>query len=326
MRAVVFFCLLLVASPIAARAEGSQDHDRAVAIFEEGRRFLDQGNRVAAIGKFTESLRYEASVGARLSLADCYSNTDPLAAWRHLREAARLAYLRHDERFEIAQKRAAELEPKLTRIHIAVPSGALEEPGFEVRVDGVPVDPFFYKDGVLAVEPGKHLVEAVAPRRHFSQMVATENGSTPTVQVALENDVCSSATPSTAVAAPASTADTGSTQRALGVVSLGLGAAGIALGAVFGFVTLGKKSDLASACGGNTGACSASPGSLDAEREAARAAATVSTVSFIVGGVGLASGAALYLTAPSARAQTGNVRVRPFVGQAGAGFDVVGRF
>src|SRR5262245_43949171 len=73
-------------------------HDRAVAAFQEGRRYIEANNCDGAITKLRESLSYEPSVGARLSLADCYEKTDALAAWRMLKDAANLAYINHDER------------------------------------------------------------------------------------------------------------------------------------------------------------------------------------------------------------------------------------
>jgi hypothetical protein len=318
--------LLLFAVPARARAEPAYDHDRAVATFEEGRRLLEQGNCTAAITKLNESLGHEPSVGARLSLADCYQNTDPLAAWRSLREAARLAYVKHDERLSVAQKRAAELEAKLPRVRVALPPAAFDDPGFELRLDGAPVDPYFYKEGLLAMEPGKHVIEASAPRRHFAQTIVAEATTPRTVSVALEPDVRPATPPAPTGGVSERRDDTGNTQRTLGIAVGAVGVAGVALGAAFGFVTLSKKNDLSNACGGNVGACTATPGSLDADREAAKAAATVSTVSFIVGGVAIASGVVLYVTAPRASAQTGRVGVAPAVGRNGAGLDLVGRW
>jgi len=321
--------LFVLALPAAARAQSpAYDHDRAVAIFEEGRRLLEQGNCAAAIPKLNESLSYEPSVGARLSLADCYQSVDALAAWRNVREAARLAYLKHDERIEVAQKRTAELEAKLPRVHVTVPPSNLDEPGFELRVDGAPIDPFFYKDGVIAVEPGKHVIEAAAPRRHFAQTIVVEPGEPRTVTVVLEADQCVGAPAAPTAPVAERREEPGATQRALGLVVGGVGLAGVALGTAFGFITLSKKTALSNACGGNVGACSAAPGSLDADREAATASATVSTVSFIVGAAALAGGTVLYLTAPRGSPQTGSPRVRvaPAVGRNGAGLGLAGSF
>jgi serine/threonine-protein kinase len=77
--------------------------------------------------------------------------------------------------------------------------------------------------------------------------------------------------------------------RVLGFVAGGLGLAGLGVGTAFGLKALSDKN--AAQCDA-TGACQ--PGPLGD----ARAAATVSTVGFVVGGVLLAGGAALVLLAP----------------------------
>src|SRR5262245_44821287 len=82
-----------------ARALGDEGgHEKAVAAFQEGRRWIEQGNCDAAVPKFRESLQYESSVGARLNIVDCVEHSDPLSAWRLLKEAGALSLLNHDER------------------------------------------------------------------------------------------------------------------------------------------------------------------------------------------------------------------------------------
>src|SRR4030081_2440821 len=110
-----FVCTLIVAVvmfPAIARAD-SPDHDKAVALFDEARKLIDDNQCDAAMPKLLMSLKYEPSVGARLSMSDCLESHDPLEAWTQLREAQRLAYLKHDDRTKIAQDRASALEGKL---------------------------------------------------------------------------------------------------------------------------------------------------------------------------------------------------------------------
>lgn len=302
-------------------------HEKGVALFEEARRLIDAGNCDAARPKLEESLANEPSIGARLSIADCTEQSDPLVAWQNLKEAARLAFLRHDDRFDVAEKRAAALEPKLVRLHVVIPPATLDEPGFELRVDGAAVDRFLYRDGLIAVKPGKHVVEAYAPQQRWSDRVVADAGIPTTVTVALERDMCPAApTPPTPVPAPVigPREDAGSTQRVAGLIVGGAGVAGLALGTAFGVVTLNKKSALETSCGGNIGSCAATPGSLEADRESAKSVATVSTVSFIVGGVALAGGAALYLTAPKGAPASGRVRVAPAIGRNEGGLMMAG--
>ncbi|HYP99355.1 MAG TPA: hypothetical protein VER96_11855 [Polyangiaceae bacterium] len=82
-----------------------------------------------------------------------------------------------------------------------------------------------------------------------------------------------------------------STQRVLAYTALGLGATGIVVGSVFGLKSKSKHDD-ASACDDTS--CPDEP-SYQANKDAIKFG-NISTVSFIVGAVGLAGGVALWLT------------------------------
>lgn len=303
-------------------------HDKAVSAFQEGRKYIEQNNCDAAITKLRESLSFEPSVGARLSLAECVERTDPLAAWRVLKEAANLAYINHDERLATAEQKAAALEKRLPTIRVNIPTAALEQPGFELRIDGELVDKFQYRTGVIATKPGKHVVEANAPLRHWSENIVAEGGGTTQVNVRLERETCGTSTSPIVAAAPVTLTreNPGGTRRTLGLAIAGVGVVGLASGVVFGILTLNKKSKIEELCGGNAGQCSAPPGSVDPERESATTTATISTASFIVGGLALVGGGLLYFTAPSGGSATSGraalpptpqVRVAPRVGSTG---------
>jgi hypothetical protein len=81
-------------------------------------------------------------------------------------------------------------------------------------------------------------------------------------------------------------------QPTAGWISIGVGGAGIVLGAISGGIALGKVSELG--CD-SSGAC---PGASDDELASANTLRTVSTVGFIAGGVLAAAGVTLLLTAP----------------------------
>jgi hypothetical protein len=86
----------------------------------------------------------------------------------------------------------------------------------------------------------------------------------------------------------------------LGVIVAGVGVAGLAVGSVAGFVAISKNHDVPSQCNGSV--CNAQGiSSLDG----AKTAATISTVGFVAGGVLVAAGAVLYLTASRAHPSTG---------------------
>jgi hypothetical protein len=298
-------------------------HDKAVAAFQEGRKHIQAGNCDAAITKLRESLSYEPSIGARLSLADCTEATDPVGAWQLLKDAEAHAYVAHDDRLQVIEQRATAIEKKAPNIVVTIPPATMELAGFELRVDGALVDRYVYKTGVVVVKPGRHVVEASAPGRHWSDSVNVDASLPARVSVLLQQDPCASgastsAPPPVVVAGDAP----GSTRRTLGLTLAAVGLAGITSGVVFGIVTLDKKSAIDKACGGNAGECQARPGSVDPDRDAATTTATISTASFIAGGVALLGGAALYFTAPAVT--TGQVKVTPAVARAGTGLGLEG--
>ncbi len=312
---------LVVLWSARARADEST-HDKAVALFQEGRKYIEQSNCDAAITKLRESLALEPSIGARLSLADCYESRDGVEAWWLFKEAAAQAFVNRDDRIGVAEQRAAAIEKRVATIRVIVPPPTLDLPGLELRLDGAPVDRYMYKGQTLAAKPGRHVVEAFAPGRHWSQeVVADMNPGVATVRLQPDNCATGAVPPATA-AARAPQEERGSTRRLLGAVVGGVGLAGIVNGAIFGAITLTKKSDINSLCGGNTGACQAPNGSLDVEREAAKTTAAVSTASFIAGGILFVGGGVLFFTAPSGT--TGSVGVAPSVAQNGGGLTVRG--
>lgn len=316
----------LVTGLVTTRAHAEESaHDKAVAAFQEGRKHIEAGNCDAAITKLRESLSHEPSIGARLSLADCTEAADPVGAWGLLKDAAAHAYVAHDDRLQVIEQRAAALEKKSPNIVFTFAPGTMELPGLELRVDGVLVDRYVYKSGVVVVKAGRHAVEASAPGRRWSDTVDVDATLPARVNVMLQQEPCATG-PGGAVAAPPPVVMTGdapgSTRRMLGLTLAGVGVAGITSGIVFGIVTLSKKSSIDEACGGNAGNCQAPPGSVDGDRDAANTTATISTASFIAGGVALLGGAALYFTAPSAT--TGQVKVTPAVARAGTGLGLEG--
>lgn len=86
------------------------------------------------------------------------------------------------------------------------------------------------------------------------------------------------------------------TQKVLAIVAGGVGVVGLGVGTVAGLVAVSQKSAAQSACPGSW--CATQDGSN--KWSTAGSTANLSTIGFIVGGVGVAAGAVLWLTAPSA--------------------------
>lgn len=117
------------------------------------------------------------------------------------------------------------------------------------------------------------------------------------------------------------------TQRIVGLTSAGVGVVGIALGAVYGAMTLSKKSQYQSDC--PNAQCSDSQYAQAAsDRSMAKTDLTISTVGFIAGGVLLAGGAILFFTAAHSSEPTAaaGVVVVPSVGPGSGGMLLRGAF
>jgi hypothetical protein len=298
------------APPADAPVAAPKEVQRSMELFEEGRRLVQGGNCDAAIPKFLESVRFYESIGARLSAAECYATKTPLAAWQQYKQAQLFAARREDERAKFASDGAAALEPRLALFRVAMPS-ALQL--VEIRVDGKTLEPFYLQGGPFAVEPGKHTIEVVAnDKRRWSGSIDVKTGSISTVTP--DFDKPSAPSQSGTPPIPTTAEGDGSTQRTLGLVIGGVGIVGLGLGAVFGIVASGKLDDAKAACGGYPTCDPQNRTEIDAANDSAKSAALVSTIGFVAGGVALAGGIVLYVTAPKgsgARASIG-----PMIGQA----------
>ncbi len=101
------------------------------------------------------------------------------------------------------------------------------------------------------------------------------------------------------------TSDAGHQRRVLGLVSGGVGVAGLLVGSIFGAMTFSAWSDVTSKCPSYVG-CSAQAMN---DHSNAQTFGAVSTAGFIVGGVLLATGLTLYFTAPKQPDATFGVKV-----------------
>jgi hypothetical protein len=177
----------------------------------------------------------------------------------------------------------------------------------------------------VAIDPGQHhfIVDDGDGLAHGEQTVVVREGDHDRhVRIVLGPTGTSQPAGETPASGPQSeppaTADSGSSQRMIGLVLGGAGVVGLAVGSIFGLVSKGTYDHaLQSECGGNKSDCSMQ-GAQDGQT--AHSQATVSTVGFVAGGLLAAGGAVLYFTAPKA----GAVGVGPMVGTAWGGMRIMG--
>lgn len=317
--------VLALACPSAYAQVASENAAAAESLFREGKALMKDGKYDEACPKLAASNSLDPGAGTLLNLGDCYEKAGKTAsAWAGFLEAARLAQKAADkDREAAARERASALEGKLVRLRIEVPA-ASRVPGLVIERDGAAVAEGTW-GSATPVDPGPHRVSATAPgyAPWSTELSAVEAGKTESL--AIPALVAAAAPPPPAAAPPAAApppapappaasppveTDDGSGARTAGLVVGGLGLVGLIVGSAVG---LGAKSKWESAdCPGTV--CKTAEDQTNAED--ARSLADVATVAFAAGGALLATGAVIYLTAPSSDAPSdgtsaGYVRLAP---------------
>ncbi|HVJ21537.1 MAG TPA: hypothetical protein VM686_39270 [Polyangiaceae bacterium] len=305
MKRPLFVAIVLAGCFTAPVVTAQSGNERALAeaFFQDGRRLFDEGKVAEACAKFGESQRIAPAVGTLLNLAVCHEKQGLLAtAWAEFTTVSAQA---SGERKAFAQERVRAIEPLVPKVVVSAEEVA---PGMQIKLDATSMS-----EGALGssipVDPGEHSVEVSAPdRKPWSRKFQVSAGKTETLVIPrLEPSVATAPAPATApVPAPAPTpaaqpaapvdqgvqkSDAGS-QRTLGYVALGVGVLGVAAGSYFGVRTFSKRDDADAHCPNKR--CDDTGSALI---EDARDAATLSTIAFGVGIVGVAAGSWLLLTA-----------------------------
>jgi hypothetical protein len=224
-----------------------------------------------------------------------------------------------------AKKEVQDVEPRLGGMTISVrATGGGDVAGVAVVLDADPVSSASLGVRRL-VDPGAHVVRASAPGYKPAEIqVKVPEGGSVDAPLSLDKDAASPVPPADAAATPAPVSAAPPLAQGaspLPWVAFGLGAAGLGVGVVAGVLALGKHSDLAKSCTGGT--CGpAQQGELDSYHSLA----LISTVGFIVAGVGAAGGVTLLLVQPKAESgpATGGLRITPVLGPGSVG--AVGTF
>jgi hypothetical protein len=297
-----FACATLLPSAELAYAQPS-DAAAAEVQFQEGRKLMEARRYGEACPKFLASYNLAPAPGTLLNLGDCYERNGQLAsAWYRFNEAIALAQRgNRADREKTAKERAERLEPRLVRIVVGVPG-----PDVTVQIDGVAIEASAIRNP-MPIDPGKHTLQASAPGKKPHSLVIDidERTKLTPVDVPALEDAAEAAEPgdtraTTAATEPGGrTPEPGSTQRTLGIVAASAGGLALAAGTFFGVRTSSKWSEAQSRCNSGTSGLECDATGVDLAAEA-KQSGNVATIVFAVGGVLLAGGAVLYLTAPSA--------------------------
>jgi hypothetical protein len=316
-----------------ARADAS-GAAAAEALYEEGKKLETKGDFASACPKFAASQQLDAAAGTLLHLANCYEKTNKNAsAWATYLDAASAAHAQNRADWEKAARgKAAALEPKLARVSILVTEAT---PGLVVKRDDLEVAAASF-NVPIPLDAGKHTFTAEAPKKKpwKTQVDVTGDGSKVEVKIPRLEDV--PATPTAAVTPPpkepapstppAKAEDPGAGRRVIGYTLGAVGIVGVGVGGVTGLMAIGANNDAKKLCP-NAGPCADKTGVDDNDK--AKTLGTVSTIGFVAGGVLIASGVVLVLTAPSSqekKAAFSDVKIAPSFGPSYSGVSMGGSF
>lgn len=297
----------------SALADGkSPDKVRAEALFDEGRRLMAARDYASACPKFVESQSLDPAPGTTLNLATCYERAEKLAsAWEAFRSAESAAQTAgQKDRAAYARKKAAKLQPELSRLTITVPQSA-QVAGLEIRCVGEPLQPPEWgvavpRDGggyeIVATAPGKKswttrvelkpkgdslvvdvppLEDAPAPPPVAQNPPTPPNGREHTAVVEIPT------TPKEE--------QRGGMQRVLGFA---IGGAGLVSAGIGGALALVAKSQYEKAAGEGFPA-------RDTDSASAVGTGNAATILVLAGGAVTAAGVVVWLTAPRATVTVG---------------------
>jgi hypothetical protein len=221
-----------------------------------------------------------------------------------------------------AQSEIEQATAKIAHVTITIEGGA---PNAQVTIDDDAVNAAGL--GVpRPIDPGQHTVrasaEGYAPAETTFQVADAGNAE---AKLTLTK-IAGAAQPVQPVppTQPVQPAEPVTTKRdhTLAIVAFGVGGAGLIFGAITGGMALGKHGDLSDQCT-DSGKC---PSRASDDLDSYHTLATLSTVGFIVGGVGVAAGAVLWFAGPKKQVQGSarGIEWHPYF--AGNGGGVSGRF
>lgn len=276
---------LLLASETALAQSPSSDAER---LFSEGREAMQKREYDLACQKFAESNRADAALGTELNLANCEEQRSHLGTAWTLYRRVREQLPPGDRRIQVADERIAAIEPRLSFLRFDFAPNTSRE--VRVRIDAEEFDASALRTPRM-VDAGSHEVAfLVAGHPEQTSVVTLKESETLDVK-APPAATTANAEPTRDNGAPTEEAGP---NRTAAYLAGGIGLASLIVGTATGLAGLHQESVGNANCSDATRTCNQK--GVDAN-SAARALATVSTITFAVGVAGVGVGGYLYLTA-----------------------------
>jgi hypothetical protein len=230
-----------------------------------------EGRSLEAMGRLLEAMeRYVAATKAEIG------PRSPRAFRRAMREAA---------------DAIERLEPKIPKLTVVLDGPVPEGASVEIRIDGEAVERA--QISTRPVDPGEHVVAAAINGRVMVEdhVLLQERDRKKVVLGLPAVPPQDRREPERVPVSPPETK--GGSPQTWGWAFLGVGAAGVTVGAVAGVVMLDAQSELDDGCKPEC------PRALEADLSRFRTARAISSVGYVVGAIGLVTGAGVLLLTPA---------------------------
>jgi hypothetical protein len=325
----VLRALSIAAISLLVSARAHAQSAEAEQLFSDGDRMMKQGKLAEACDAFEASNKLEARAGTLIRLGECREQNHQYAsAWSAYKDA--LTRVKDERKKEIATKKVAELEPRLSYLTVSVPDESRVD-GLQLARNGQMLDPVLWNRAV-PVNGGEYTVAGRAPGHEEWRTTVTVPDEKGHVSVDVpkfkELGKLVAPTPSKPVAtasepvteevdrAPAPSRWTGKRKVAVGFAALAVIEVG--LGMYFGTKANSDQSDAHKLCPSVTTPCTSADqaNKLNAD---ARGAAMGSNITFgIAGAAAIVAGVLWFTGAPE--------KHRVAIVPTGTTLTVVGRF
>ncbi len=147
---------VLLLATVRADAQNAE----AEALFDEADRLEASGKIEQACDAFEASNRIERRAGTMIRIGQCRERQNKIAsAWSAYKDA--LTRVQDPAKKQLAEAKAAELEPKLSYLTVVVPDESRIE-GLIIKRDGVVLDPFLWSRAA-PIDGGRYVIAAEAP-------------------------------------------------------------------------------------------------------------------------------------------------------------------
>lgn len=298
--ALLLFAVVFAAGAWLSPSVASADAAAADALFQEGRRLLEEGKTDAACLKLAESQAADPSSGTLLNLGLCHELQHKLAAaWSEYVSAAQLARDQgKEDRALVADTKAKEIAPRVPYLTVTVGASIA---GLQIFRGAERLDPELL-GRAMPVDPGSYRIHASAPgHRDWTSTVDVRESESKTVVVPeLESETPLRTEPPKHLSArpwapdqpPPSQPTPTNGSRPLGWIVGGAGVVALAVGAGFGLASLGSYKNANTLCPSHK---NCSDEAFEA-RSSAETKAWIANVAFGVGVIGLGVGGWLVLS------------------------------